>query len=265
MKADSLEHLTERHQCDGFRFALSPLCPASEKLMDLVTGKCKPERFFRQGRRRNVMLLEGMIVKLYDFHKLSDLLHSARYAPREVECYHDYVKAFGKPEGFRLPTLLGYFEKPLFLGLYRANGIVNEYIPETHEMTKPELMLTVPLFAHLYRQGIYHPDMQLKNILYQPATHTVVPIDYMGTNILPAPSWEALLIQMAHFLKMGNLPEEAAKPFVEAVILSLPEANLDLERAWHCITKIWGLTITTHQYHHPIFLPDWLREETLRG
>ncbi|MBR4673938.1 MAG: hypothetical protein IKP00_05670 [Victivallales bacterium] len=263
MKADSLEQLTECHQRAGFRFALSPDCPSVERLMALVTGKTTPERFFRQGRRRNVMLLEGMIVKLYEFHKLSDLLHSGRYAPREVECYHDYVKAFGNLEGFRLPKLYGYFENPLLFCLYRANGIVNEYIPDTHELTSQELMLTVPLFAHLYRKGIYHPDMQLKNILYQSATHTIVPIDYMGTNLLHEPSWEALLIEMAHFLKMGNIPEEAGRPFVEAVFQSLPELRLDMERGWSCIKKIWGLYISTHQYHHPIFLPDWLRHETM--
>ena len=52
---------------------------------------------------------------------------------------------------------------------------------------------------------------------------------------------------------------------VEAVLQAVPETHLDLERGWRCITKIWGLTITTHQYHHPIFLPEWLRKETMRG
>ena len=263
MKADSLEGLTAHYQRAGYRFALHPDFSDAEKLMGLVLGELEPERYFRKGRRRNVMLFDGMVVKLYAFRKLSDLLHSGRYASREVECYHDYVKAFGSLAGFRLPKLMGYFEKPWLVRLYKVNGIVSEYIPDTHELTLQELMLTVPLFAHLYRRGIYHPDMQLKNILYQPGTRTVIPIDYMGTNILPAPSWEALLIELAHIQKMCKIPDEAGKPLVEAVLQALPELHLAPQKAWRCITEIWRLTITTHQYHHPIFLPDSLRQETM--
>lgn len=262
MKDDSLEYLTEHRQSEGFRFSLSPLCPQPDKLVALVTGHENPDRYFKQGRRRNVMLLDNMVVKFYEFHRFSDLLHSNRYATREVECYHDYVKAFGFLEGFQLPKLYGYFEKPLFGHFYRANGIVDEYMPNMRELTVQELMIIPPLFVHLYRKGIYHPDMQLKNVLFNPTTRLLVPIDYMGCNFLPKPSWEALLIEMAHFLHTGNVEEEKGRAFVNAVLESIPELRLNREKAWNCITQLWKLRITTHQYHHPIFLPSELKRQT---
>lgn len=263
MKQDSLEFLTVRLKREGVRFALSPECPQPEKLMALVTGQTAPERYFRQGRRRNVMLLAGMVVKWYEFRTLADLLHSHRYAPREVECYHDYVKAFGTLEGFQLPRLWGYFERPLLGRFHRANGIVNEFVADTREMTLQELMMTPPLFAHLYRKGIYHPDMHFRNVLYHPASHRLIPIDYMGCNFLKEPSWEALLIELARFLHTGHADESAGRAFTQAVLNALPELRLDSERAWKCIVRLWELRITTHQYHHPIFLPEELRRETI--
>ncbi len=265
MKDDSLENLTVHLERDGFRLALSPDYPDVENLLALITGRAQPERYFRQGRRRNVMLSGQAVIKFYDFHKLSDLLHSGRYAPREVECYHDYVKAFGQLEGARLPRLLGYFEKRLFGPFYRSNGLISEYMPDTHELTLAELTRTVPLFAHLYRQGIYHPDMQFKNVLFHPATNTLVPIDYMGCNILPQPSWEALLIILARFLRTGKVPEAPARTFLNDVLAALPELHISPDRAWNCIQKLHHITITTHQYRHPIFLPDDLRREVVSG
>lgn len=265
MKDDSLENLTVHLERDGFRLALASDFTEVENLLALLTGRAKPERYFRQGRRRNVMLSRQAVIKFYDFHKFTDLLRSGRYAPREVECYHDYVKAFGQLEGIRLPRLLGYFEKRFFGPFYRSNGLISEYMPDTHELTLDELMRTVPLFAHLYRRGIYHPDMQFKNVLFHTASSTVIPIDYMGCNILSQPNWEALLIMLARFLRTGKVLEEPARAFLNNVLAALPDIHITPDRAWDCICKLHQVTITTHQYHHPIFLPDDLRRQVISG
>ena len=263
MKQDSLENLTVLLNHQGFQFSLAPECPQQEKLLAVVTGQAAPERYFRQGRRRNVMLLEGMVVKLYEFHKLIDLFHSYRYAPREVECYHDYVKAFGSLEGIRLPRLLGYFERPLLGHFHRANGVVTEFIPDARSLKQEELMETAPLFAQLYRKGIYHPDMHYGNVLRHATSGALIPIDYMGCNILEEPNWEALLIELARFLHTSRVDETKARAFSDAVLQRLPELHLDPERAWRCIVQLKAIRITTHQYRHPIFLPKELRRETM--
>ena len=72
------------------------------------------------------------------------------------------------------------------------------------------------------------------------------------------------MIPVAHFLKMGEVPEDAGKAFLGAILQALPELHLKLESAWKCITRIWELQITTHQYHHPVFLPEELRQEAMQ-
>jgi hypothetical protein len=264
MKPDSLEYLTRIVESSGFRFHLSMECPSESdgRIADLVTGKAQPEMWFKQGRRRNVMADNGLLIKLCVFRGFSDVLHSRRYAPREVECYHDYLKAFGVMEGVRLPKLFGYFEKPFLKFLFRANGIIEEFIPETRRMEMGELSLVAPLFAHLYRKCIYHSDMQFQNILWQPDTQTLIPIDYMGCNILSSPSWEALLMQLAYFLKIAEIDDKQARPFMDLVLENLPELHLDHEKAWRCIKALYAMPSKTHQYHHPIFLPSELRRQT---
>lgn len=264
MKSDSLEHLTFFSESNGFRFYLAADCPhASDgRLPDLLTGKLQPERWFKQGRRRNVMADDGLLIKFFNFHGFSDVLHSRRYGPREIECYHDYIKAFGTMEGVRLPKLYGYFEKPFLKWLFRANGIIEEYIPGTRIMGMEELHLVAPLFAHLYRKCIYHSDMQFQNVLWQPDTHTLIPIDYMGCNILSKPSWEALLMQLAYFLKIAKVDDAQARPFMDKVLEQLPELPLDHEKAWRCVKILYGFPDKTHQYHHPVFLPEELRKQT---
>lgn len=164
--------------------------------------------------------------------------------------------------GVRLPKLYGYFEKPFLGFLYRANGIIEEYIPDTRILGMEELSLVPPLFAHLYRKGIYHPDMQFQNVLWQPKTRTLVPIDYMGCNILSEPSWEALLMQLSWFLHAADVDDAHARPFMEEVLSLLPELRLDHEKAWSCIKALYEIPVETHQYHHPIFLPPELRRRT---
>ncbi|MBQ6471451.1 MAG: hypothetical protein IJJ33_05670, partial [Victivallales bacterium] len=230
-----------------------------EMLASLVSRQTAPERYFKKTRRRIVMQAGRLIVKLYEFHGLSDLLHSKRYGSREVECYHDYLQAFGSHPGFRLPSLFGYFEKTLPFGFFRANGIVDEFIPGARLLTIEELPLTPPMFAHLYRKGIYHPDMQFQNTLWHEESQTIVPIDYMGCNFLPAPNHEALLIMMARFLKTGAVEESPGRQFVESVLTLLPEVALDHQKAWHCVQALCQTALETHQYHHPIFLTPKMR------
>ena len=262
MQANFLEHLTARFESHGFRFFLSQELSQTERetLPPLVSRQTEPERYFKNVRRRIVMQTGRLIVKLYEFHCLSDLLHSKRYGSREVECHHDYLQAFGSLPGFRLPRLLGYFEKTLPFGFFRANGIVNEFIPGTRLLTIEELLLTPPLFTHLFRKGIYHPDMQFQNTLWHEETQTLIPIDYMGCNFLPAPNHEALLIMMARFLQTGRVEEPLGHQFVKAVLNLLPEVTLDHEKAWRCVQALCQTELETHQYHHPIFLTPKMRK-----
>ncbi|MBR6058717.1 MAG: hypothetical protein IKP58_11165 [Victivallales bacterium] len=264
MKPNSLEYLTYYTESDGFRFHLSPDCPHAMdgKIVQLVMGKLQPEQWFKDTRRRRIMSYDGLLIKLYTFHGFSDVRHSRRYASREVECYHDYLEAFGTMEGIRLPRLYGYFEKPFLKILFRANGIIEEYIPGTRIMGMEELDLAAPLFAHLYRKGIYHPDMQFQNVLWQEDTHTLVPIDYMNCNILAKANWEALLKQLAWFLQAANIDDTRARLFMESVLELLPELRLDKEKAWRCIQALYKIPVETHQYRHPIFLPEELRKQT---
>ena len=264
MKPDSLEHLVLQTESDGFRYYLSTDCPHSSDgvIADLVAGRMQPEIWFKQTRRRHIMSHDGLLIKLYQFHGFSDVRHSRRYASREVECYHDYLKAFGSMPGVRLPKLYGYFEKPFLGFLYRANGIIEEYIPDTRILGMEELSLVPPLFAHLYRKGIYHPDMQFQNVLWQSKTRTLVPIDYMGCNILSEPNWEALLMQLSWFLHAADVDDAHARSFMEEVLSLLPELRLDHEKAWTCIKALYEIPVETHQYHHPIFLPPELRRRT---
>ena len=177
-----------------------------------------------------------------------------------MECYQDYLLAFDSLPGVRLPHLFGYFEKKLPFGFFRANGIVDEFIPNTRRLTIKELMLTPPLFAHLFRKGIYHPDMQFQNTLWHEETRYLIPIDYMGCNFLAAPNHEALLIMMARFLQTGSVEEKAGRLFVHAVLDLLPEVTLDNEKAWRCVQELCHSKLETHQYHHPIFLTPKMRQ-----
>ena len=198
MRADSLENLTHYFEREGFAFYLSPACPLDlERLCDLVRLRARPALWLKETRRRKIMADGGCLVKLYTCNGLRDLTHSRRYASREVECYHDFLKAFGELPGVRLPQLYGYFARPFLGVLFRANGLVEEFVEGTRQTTVAELPLLPPLFAHLYRRAIYHPDMQFQNILWEEAEQRLVPIDYMGCNILEKPSWEALLMQLA--------------------------------------------------------------------
>lgn len=264
MKADSLEYLTVRRQYEGFEFFFSPQCPEQDKIMALASGKLEPEAYLRQGRRRNVLRMGGIIMKLYFFHSLSDIIHSRRYGHREVECHHDYLKAFGNEKGFRLPQLLGYFEKPLLGPFQAANGIICDYIPNARMLEQSEITRAVPLFAHLYRKGIYHPDMNYGNILYQAQDDLIVPLDYMGCNFLSAPNWEVLLIEASRFLSTGKIDEKNCMAFLAKLLELLPDVPLTPEKAWEGIKLIKELHPTTHQYRHPVFLPKSIRDSLLR-
>lgn len=261
MKDDSLEYLTCRRRHSGFDFAFSPICQNQDKIVELVTGRIEPDKYFRKGQRRNVILFGDVVVKFYSFHTLADLFHSRRYGYCEVECHHDFIKAFGEVEGFRLPRLLGYFEKKLFGPIQSANGIICEFIPNTRQLEISELLRAVPLFVQLYRSCIYHPDVNYGNVLYQPETDLIIPIDFMGCNFLSSPNWEALIMEASRFLCTGRIDQSNSVKFMEALLDKLPEVPINRKKIWQGIKCINRLHLTTHQYHNPVFLPEKLRNE----
>jgi len=242
MKKECLEYLQMHLSQDGYFFALNPEYPSISRLVEIGLGRSDPpDVYFKKKRRRIVMRYNDVVVKRFEFNTVADVLHSYRYAPREVQYYYDFVKAFGSLEGFRLPKLLAYFEKKCWWKFHYVNGIIMEYVSGAREINSSEIMLTVPLFVHLYRKCIYHSDLHFGNILFCPENKMLYPIDYNKCFFFKKPNWKALLISVAHFLDMGQIPDDMGKNFLVTILQALPELHLDQQEAWKYVSHLLSI------------------------
>jgi len=245
-----------------YRFLLREECPQRDAVIAGITADAIPGKILKSSRRRNVFILEKTVVKKYVFRNLSDILKSQRYGNYEFACYQRYLDVFGDCPGVRIPQLYGYFNAPLGVFFSSANGIVIEYIADVRYLRIDELPLTSGLFAHLFRKGIYHPDMQIENILYDEEQKTIFPIDLIGCNFLPEENPESLIIMLARLAFTAQASKEQALNLLLATLRLLPRFEHSVEQTCRCFERLLQMEvpITTHQRKKMVFLPRELRK-----
>ena len=246
----------------NYHFLLSEDCPDPKTIIAGITATFIPGTIIKSSRRRNVFILQNTVIKKYVFRNLSDKLHSQRYGKYEFACCRRYIATFDQCPGVRIPRLYGYFNAPIWRFFSSANGIVTEYIANARYLLADELSLAAPLFANLFRKGIYHPDMQIKNILYGENNGTLYPIDLIGCNFLPKSNSESLIIMLARFAFTARASKEQAMNLLRATLNLLPEFEHPIDRAGRCLDLLLQMKvpITTHQRKKIVFLPKKVRK-----
>lgn len=250
-------YVTERYQ-----FFISKDCPDSEAIVDAVNTASIPGTIIKSSRRRNVFVFNNTVIKKYVFRTISDILHSQRYGKYEFACYRQFIRTFGDCPGVRIPRLYAYFNFPFLRFFSSASGIVTEYIANTRYLVADDLALAAPLFANLFRKGIYHPDMQIKNILFDEKTGIFYPIDLIGCNFLTEPNSESLLIMLSRFAYTAHASNEQAMTLIRATLNHLPEFEHSFDQSCRCVDELLRrrVPITTHQRKKMVFLPQDIRE-----
>ena len=259
---DHADHHFLSYSVKPYQFLLSEDCPKRTALIAGITADAIPGTVIKSSRRRNVFILDATVIKKYVFRNLSDILHSHRYGNYEFECSRRYIATFGQCTGVRIPRLYGYFYAPAWIFFSSANGIITEYIANTRYLQTDELPLAATLFGNMFRKGIYHPDMQIKNILYDEKNGILYPIDFIGCNFLTEPNPETLIIMLARFAYTAHASNEQAKNLLRATLNLLPQFNHSIEQSCKCLEKLlqMGVPITTHQRKKIIFLPKQIRK-----
>ena len=191
--------LTSEKKQENHNFFFQSSCVHPENIIDTVLHKTNVKHVFQTRRRRGVFCAEmpdgkEIIVKQYFLwrHK-RDCFHVDKFGIAEISA----KKIFDRSK-FILPEIYGYYEKRI-CGLPVECGIIMEFLSDFYQIMPQDKLLAVKVIVDLHRAGIYHRDLNTKNILRN-HNQDIALIDYSGKNYSPEETLHYLLRMTGCFL-----------------------------------------------------------------